>query len=459
VKLKRKEFQKLKTWYESPLQKTPCVLFGARQVGKSTLASDFAESTGRDVISVNFWKDPDGSLKKIFTKNTSATQILSQLEIHYERRIHPKECILVLDEIQECPSAYALCKSFKEDSEIPVLATGSYLKLLLLSEVDKTIPVGCTHEILVTPLGFQEFLRNKNEFLYEKLTSADLEEEVPGVLHEKLLRAYREYLFTGGMPEALSLYLEAEKESQQEAASLAREVHKSLLNGYRQDFLEFSRKNWFKSRTKIVEKLLITFDAIPKELAKYHDSDTPTQRFRFNSLGKNAEYRRLANVFEYLVNAGLIIKSHVIKDPSFPLMNEDSDKSAFKCFFFDVGLLNAALKIPFKKIIQDDLSHYKGPMAENFVAQQLFSKTGEDLYSWKPNSSQEVEFLALKDSEVIPIEVKASKKSSESPSLDKYIQEHSPRMAVKVAPRNFGRHDSKVSLPIYFIEKWLESSE
>lgn len=135
------------------------------------------------------------------------------------------------------------------------------------------------------------------------------------------------------------------------------------------------------------------------------------------------------------------------------MINEDQNKHAFKCFYFDVGLLQAALDVPYNKIISDDLSHYKGPIAENFVAQQLFSKRKQDLFSWKDAHHNELEFLYEKEGVLIPIEVKASKKSLPSKSLTEYMDKQKPLFGIKVAPRNFGRAGNILSLPIYFAER------
>lgn len=165
--LNRSYFQELEKWYSSPaLRRNPCILFGARQVGKTTLARSFAEKTGRTLISVNFWKDPNGRFHDVFNSAGAAPQVLEKLQLIFGREIDQDKCILLLDEIQDCRAAYSLCKSFKEDTNIPVIATGSYLKLMLgpwTQDDGFRIPVGCTHELLVTPLSFAEFLENYNK--------------------------------------------------------------------------------------------------------------------------------------------------------------------------------------------------------------------------------------------------------------------------------------------------------
>lgn len=452
MKLFRREFNSLDNWYHGPLRKSPCILFGARQVGKSTLAERFANKTNREIFVVNFWKDEEKLYPKIFKPHSHVKDILSRLEIHFNRSINPEKAILILDEIQEHPPVYSLFKTFKEDTSLPVIATGSYLKLFLSFNPDIELPIGCTHELLVTPMTFSDFLHNAHEKLFDVYQKQPLDQAVDPIYHQQFLEFYYEYLFTGGMPEVVSVYLRTREKSKIEAAHFAREIQKQLLSGYHNDFLTFSQKKVVVGRN-IVEKLALAFGTIPKELAKYRDSNSPVGRFKFTSLGKNEEFKRVSHVFEYLSLSGLIIKSYVAKIPQYPLINEDQTKNAFKCFYFDVGILQAALNVSYQKIMSDELSHFKGPIAENFVAQQLFAQKKEDLFSWQDRHHHELEFLYDQGNILIPIEVKASKKSLTSKSLTHYVKKYTPSLAIKVAPRNFGRQGHILSVPIYLIER------
>ena len=460
MKLIRDTYKELESWYDSPLRNSPLILFGARQVGKSTLASDFAASTGREIIEVNFWKDKDGAYKKLFENEPFAPELIKKLEVLKGKKINQENSILVIDEIQECPQAYTLSKSFKEDTSIPVIATGSYLKLLLGTYFDSDgsnliVPVGCTHEKLVTPISFKEYLRHRNEPLYEMYRDQSLHKKIDDVLHKEYLKIYYEYLFVGGMPEAVTAFLTLRESSLYEAIQVTREIQKGLISGYQNDFLTFKDRNLVKSN--IANKLNYTFHTIAKELEKYKILDTPVKRFRFKSLGKNAEYRRLANVFDYLSRSGLIIKSHVVRELSEPFIN--STENAFKCFYFDVGVLNAQLDLSYESITNDTISSYKGFIAESFVAQELYSLRKEELLSWSNNRYQ-IEFIYKDGTDYFPIEVKSSKKSVSSRSLTYYCENYQPKRAYKVAPRNFGMSGNFYSLPIYLLGKiYLDKQE
>jgi len=449
--------KEIEIWYNSPsLRRSPFILFGARQTGKSTMLLEFAKQTKREAINLNFWKDENDTLKNLFSKNTSAKTILSKLEILLEKKIDEDRNILILDEIQEAPSAYALFKSFKEDTHLPVMATGSYLKLFLKHNNDIEIPIGCTHEKLLTPLTFSEYLYNANPKLFEIYIKFDHQSQIDDFYHNSFLKAYYDYLFTGGMPEAVSIFIEHKNNSLLDATTLTRTIQNQILTGYKNDFLKIASSNKYPHIG--VEKIARLFDLIPKELMKFHELDTPVQRFKFSSLGTNQKFSKVSNIFEYLSLSGVIIKSHVIKKISSPLDNL-SEHSAFKCFFFDVGLLHSALKIPYMAITQNQLSSYKGPIAENFVAQELFHATKEDLHSWKPNNYQEVEFLHIPSADdLTAIEVKSSKNALPSKSLMHFLNLYPKAKGIKFSPKNFGNNERFVTIPIYMVEKVLGTS-
>ena len=157
--LKRSISYDLEQWLCSPIR-SPLLLFGPRQVGKTTLLSTFAAKIGRKVIEVNFWRDKKGQLKRIFSASSDAFDILKELEDYYSiEGINLDEDVLILDEIQECPETYSSLKSFKEQvPQLKVLATGSYLQLFVASNRIKHHPVGCVDTFYLKPLSLNFLL-------------------------------------------------------------------------------------------------------------------------------------------------------------------------------------------------------------------------------------------------------------------------------------------------------------
>lgn len=87
-----------------------------------------------------------------------------------------------MTEIQECPNIISSLKYFCQDfREIPVIATGSMVRIKLQRETRKRgpkdnnkflFPVGKINQITVYPMTFDEFLMNSNSMLYDAVKKA-----------------------------------------------------------------------------------------------------------------------------------------------------------------------------------------------------------------------------------------------------------------------------------------------
>jgi predicted AAA+ superfamily ATPase len=430
------------------------LLIGPRQVGKTTILRSLASNIGQRVFEVNFWEDTDNSLKQIFTGSGNAHKILRELADHFGvAEINIKEDVLFIDEIQECKEAYSSLKSFKEKvPELRLLVTGSYLQLFLKNDELTKLPVGCVDEFYLGPMSFSEFLQNLDPQLYAKFENLDINNfSVSGPLHKRLFEKLNEYFFTGGLPEIVYLYYL--KAKNHDSRTEIRKKQKDLIMQYVLDFQKYGKSVHIKKIDKI-------FQAIPLQLER--NADESTSRFAFKDLGKDTKYNLLHWSFEFLKNTGLIIRSYIISkvDLPFRVHEELEERNIFKCFYFDMGLLGAALNSPINLNLEK-LGSYKGYMAENFVAISLHAKLQSDLVSFKKSSktnSAEVEFLIANDcGEVIPIEVKSSSKSLKSKSLDSFIKSYSPKRAIKLVPTQGGENSnslkSYITLPLYMIDR------
>ena len=110
-RMKRNAMAALQQWKESKHRK-PLVLRGARQVGKTWLMKEFGRTAYEDFVYFNF--DEDEALKSIFETNKDPHRIVELLSLIVNRKIEPEKTLLILDEIQECPSALNALKYFKE---------------------------------------------------------------------------------------------------------------------------------------------------------------------------------------------------------------------------------------------------------------------------------------------------------------------------------------------------------
>lgn len=441
----------LMAWSKSPIR-SPLLLIGPRQVGKSTLLKSVGQKIGKRVFEINFWRDTDGVLKKVFKRSGDPEQIIQDLADYFKvANINIDEDVLFFDEIQECPEAYSALKSFKEKMKpLRILATGSYLQLFLKNEDIEKLPVGCVDEFQLGPLTFSEFLENDDPILFGKFQKLN----APGTrvsepLHRQLMDKLNEYFFVGGLPEIVYLYIHSNKNI--ELKSAVRKKQQDLINQYTLDFQKYGKGVHIKK----IDKL---FQSIPFQLDK--TSEEPADRFQFIELGENAKYNAFHWSFQFLENAGLIIRSFIVSKIDLPFRAHEKieERNIFKCFYFDLGLLGAALNSPIDFKLAD-LGSYKGYIAENFVAIHLKIKINHQLITYKKTSkkdSAEVEFVCSNFSgEVVPIEVKSSAKSLRSKSLNSFIKTFSPKKAFKMIPTTGEGIDEPgyTALPLYMIEK------
>jgi hypothetical protein len=450
--LRRKIYDQLLEWKNSPIR-SPLLLVGARQVGKTTILREFALKNSSRYIEINFWFDKNNKYKNIFKNNGSAIDIIEELKDLFSiDDFDPQNVCFFLDEIQECPEAYSSLKSFKEQyPELMVLSTGSYLQLFLKNQKLQKLPIGCVDEFHLRPLCFEEFLENTIPEIYKKYLNLDPNQfKITETLHSKIMEKLNEYIFTGGLPEIVNLYINSPKNMKTRHS--IRQKQKNLLKQYTDDFQKYGKSVHIKK----IDKL---FQNIPFQLERNHE-DT-TKRFNYKELGKNANYNAFHWSFNYLEQAGLIIRSFIVskKDLPFQVHEKIEQRNIFKCYYFDIGLLNAILNTPLDTIL-NNFGSYKGFIAENFIGQEIYMRQNQKLISYKKNNkgdAAKIEFLLTNNSgEIIPIEVKSSYKALKAKSLENFVKEFSSNKAFKFVPTRYHKSKEYTSIPLYMIGKILK---
>ena len=156
-----------------------------------------------------------------------------------------------------------------------------------------------------------------------------------------------------------------------------------------------------------------------------------------------------------MADASLIHRSYAVESVQLPIAGS-ADRSAFKVFSLDVGLLAAQARIPVDAVIRgDDLfSTYRGAFVENYVAQQLTARMGEeggDLYYWRSESRKaEVDFLVTLHGQILPLETKAGV-NPRSKRLGVYQERFQPKLALRTTLLNLKQQDKLINIPLYAI--------
>lgn len=438
----------LKKWLNGNNRK-PLILRGARQVGKTWLVRHLAKIMGKQLIEINFEKQP--SYASLFDSNEPQHTLLN-LSTSTNQNINPSTSLLFLDEIQMAPQLLTKLRWFAEDlPELPVIAAGSLLEFIL-AEHTFSMPVGRVTYMHLEPLTFEEFLlANGKKELYDYLLSYNLSSAVPDVIHQLLISLFKEYLLVGGLPAIVSSWV------QEHSLNNISQIQHDLLATYRDDFAKY--------RGRIsTERLDDVLSAIPRMLG---------QKFIFSRVNSDVQIKTHKQALNLLEKARLCYRVKSCAGNGVPLGAEVKDKY-FKETFLDTGLCSAFLGLNLTKIKQTQEINLinNGNIAEQVVGQLL--RTLEppyiepNLYCWhreEPSSSAEIDYLIQHGNEVIPIEVKAGTTGSLK-SLGVFMDLKKVPLAIRInsdlpsiANVEIKNHLSKLirykllSIPFYLIEQ------
>lgn len=393
--MKRTLLNYLNTWLVSSDRK-PLVIRGARQVGKTWLVRHFAEKSGKQLIELNFEKQP--AYASYFNSNNSE-QILLNLSTISNQKIDPQNCLLFLDEIQAAPQLFSKLRWLAEDlPQLSVIAAGSLLEFVL-AQHSFSMPVGRISYMHLEPLSFEEFLlANEKQSLYDYLTQYDFSIEIPKAIHEQLTILFKEYLLIGGLPAVVSNWI------MERSLNRVNQIQNDLLATYRDDF--------FKYKGRIAtERLDEVMTTIPRMLG---------QKFIFSKVNKEIQAATIKQVLDLLEKARI---SHRVRSSSsngVPLAAEIKEKY-FKEIFLDIGLCSSALGLNLNQInsVDEIIMINNGGVAEQIVGQLLRTIAPPyiepALYCWhreEVGSSAEIDYVIQHGNKVIPIEVKVGSTGS-----------------------------------------------
>jgi len=440
--MKRELIEKLIAWKQNPRRK-PLILKGTRQVGKTYLLKHFGEQHFPRFFYVNFEKQPD--LMGIFERDYNPARLLTELSFHFKQQINAQQDLLIFDEIQACPKAITSLKYFAEDMpELALCAVGSLLGIYLNSE---SFPVGKVEWLNMYPLTFKEFLWGIGENqLADHLESIHISTQIPRLAHQQLWEQLKIYFIVGGLPEVVVQY-NMSKGALYDAFHQVRETQNNLIKDYYADIAKHSGK----VNAMHIDRV---WRAVPAQLARVQDAST--SRFKFKDIISGIDrYSRLANVIDWLINTGLLIKIHIVECATLPLLAYTKE-SLFKLCMFDVGILGAMSDLSPKIILNNLYGSYKGYFAENFVVQEFLASNVEHLYSWQRGTA-EIEFLREINGDIIPVEVKSGS-VTHAKSLKVFSDKYQPpyQIILSAKSKEMDRKRKIYHLPLYlagFLEK------
>lgn len=436
--MKRSLIEDLKNWLNRKDRK-PLILRGARQVGKTYLLNEFGKIYFKKFHYLNF--EQDRTLSKVFNQDLDPIRILKDLSFILNTTIESND-LIILDEIQECPSALTSLKYFAEQTPLqPICAAGSLLGLNLNSG---SFPVGKVQFLDLYPMSFEEWLDAMSESrILDILESFKTTNIIPEVAHSICFEEWKKYLCVGGLPQSVLTYRE-HKNDIFKAMGAVRRQQKELIDSYLADVAKHSGSVNAMHIQRVWEN-------IPNQLAKNQDGSS--SKFVFKGVVPGIKgYERLVGAIDWLESAGLIFKLPIVNSALLPFSAYQKENT-FKLYLFDVGILGALSNLPPQVLMQYEYGSYKGYFAENYVLQSFIASGFSSIVSWKENES-EIEFLREFLGNVVPIEVKSGN-ITRAKSMYIYKEKYNPKSSIIFSGKNSINNDNSATLkfPIYTASK------
>lgn len=435
---KRKIYNDLLAWKANYAGKTALLVEGARRIGKSTVVEAFARKEYRTYILIDFAEaSPD--VRRLFEDVSDLNYLFLQLQLRYATRLFERESLIVFDEVQLCPRARQAIKQLVKDGRYDYIETGSLISIRK-NTADILIPSE-ERRIQMRPMDFEEFCWARGDdgtvSLLEQafLSRTSLGEQ----LNRKLMRDFRLYMLVGGMPQAVSAYLEANN------LQVVDEVKRTIIDLYEEDFYKISPSGM----------LSMLFDAIPAQLAK------KASRYQVSSVLANKSASDILEQISELRESKTVLVAYHADDPNVG-MSSSIDLEKFKLYLADTGLfVTLAFKDAaftendiYEKLLADKLPVNLGAVYENVVAQELVA-CGHGLFyhTWEKEGAKrnyEIDFIVSDGKKVCPIEVKSSRYKTHA-SLDAFGQKYSSRIGTQylVYTKDLQRDGAVTCIPTY----------
>ena len=435
----RKIYQQLRQWKQDNAGRSAVLVEGARRIGKSTVVEEFAKHEYKSYILIDFNKASE-RVKSLFDDLTDLDFIFLYLQSTYHTTLYQRESVIIFDEVQKCPMARQAIKYLVQDGRYDYIETGSLISIKQNTE-HITIPSE-EDAIEMYPMDYEEFRWAMGDTATLPLLRRSLEgnRSMGDDLNRQYMRDLRLYMLVGGMPQAVSEYLNTKNLRSVDM------VKRKILKLYFDDFRKIDKTG----------KIGRLFQAIPTMLSH------GVGRFYPTAIIKGVGADKMEDLLIALEDSKTINIACHVADPNVGLPLSE-DRSRMKIYVGDTGLMvtlafwdkSFAENVIYDKLLADRLQANMGYIYENLVAQMLKS-SGNSLYfhTWPKDEKHnyEVDFLLSRGAKICPIEVKSASYKSHV-SLDAFCEKFSSRVGNRyVVYTKDLRHDGEtILLPIYMV--------
>lgn len=437
---KRKIYKELLDWKEKYSNKYALLIKGARRIGKSTIAEEFAANEFKSYVKIDF-ANTSKEIMELFDDMYDLDFFFLQLQQLTKTRLYNKESVIIFDEIQLFPKARQAIKYLVADGRYNYIETGSLISIKKNTK-DILIPSE-EHKISMYPMDFEEFLWAINDDITAETIKTLIKNKRPAgnIMHKNLMRIFRLYMLIGGMPQAVETYIETNN------LQSVDEIKREIIDLYEEDFIKIDN-------TGLVSGI---YDNIPANLSNN------SSRYVLSSVKEGIRFVRFNELLADILSSYTVNIAYRANDPNVG-MSLDKDLKRFKLFASDVGLfITLAFKdkkytenIIYSKLLSNKLEANLGYIYENVVAQILRTKGNNLFYYTMENTTSnhiyEIDFLISVGNKICPIEVKSGNYRAHK-SLDMFCDKFSRRIKDKyvVHTKDYKRENGINYIPIYML--------
>ena len=441
---KRKVYDKIKEWKDFYKGSRACLLEGARRIGKTTVAKEFAKSEYRSYILIDF-ANISNDMLDIFKDLSDLDMFFLRLQAQTHINLYVRESVIIFDEIQLYPKARQAIKYLVKDNRYDYIETGSLISIR--KNIKDIVIPSEEHRINMYPMDYEEFLwaTGKDSDILRKIANQNA--PVGDSTNNALMRSFHLYMAIGGMPQAVEAYLESNN------FEYVDKVKREIIALYTDDLKKIDRSG----------RVSDIYNSIPTQLALHR------KRFFITEATKKEKTKKDNERLYDLIDSKTVLHCHNVTKPDISL-SETKEYDNFKLYLSDTGLFVSMLfndketgrRDIYQKLLSDKLDADLGYLYENAVA-QLITCAGRTLYfhTWKKEKSThwyEIDFLLTDGKKVIPVEVKSSSVKNHK-SIEAFSDKYSSVIgdAYLFSQKDFSTKNNLKLRPLYTLPFILEN--
>ena len=444
---KRKIYNKLKDWKSETKGTKALLIEGARRIGKSTIAEEFAKNEYRSYILIDFNLASDTVISAFNNYLNDLDTFFMIIESEYNKKLYRRESVVIFDKIQRFPKARQAVIYLVADGRFDYIETGSLISIR--ENVENITLPSEERKMAMYPMDFEEFAWALGEEVMADYIRKCYEKRMPleQSLHAKAMMLFRQYMIVGGMPQSILAYIGNDRDFRR-------------ADMEKRDILEMYRSDIMKIRSSYKSGVIALFDQIPSFLSHKE------RRVVMNRLDKNATFPKYHDTFFWLADSMMVNQCFNCSDPNVGLsLNED--RTYVKCYMCDTGLLVSHTfsereitdNALYRELLFGNLSINEGMFYENAISQMLVAN-GYKLFFYtryneeKHRNDIEIDFLISNNSKlkykVYPIEVKSSDRYTTT-SLERFEDRFHQRIggSYVIHPKNLKAEGGRLFIPAY----------